>query len=237
MRSHSASSPIRPRHEEPLVALPERAREPLVLGSSSSGSARSSAVNRGRRDALRRNNTSASFETPTNGDASTLAARRRRSGCAGAAGTRAGRRPAAGRSSRARCAKVGRPSRRSASSYRSASVPAANSTTISPGSASPESTSSRTRLAIRPPRPRASAPACRRSSPCRSRAARPGARTRDRQTRRRGERLVVVAERVAEEVVHRVEHLRSRAIVPRSARDLSLLPVAAEDLESACRNR
>ena len=50
--------------------------------------------------------------------------------------------------------------------------------------------------------------------------------------RRRRERLVVVAERVAEEVVHRLEHLRSRAVVAREREQRGRLrSPLAEDLE------
>ena len=49
---------------------------------------------------------------------------------------------------------------------------------------------------------------------------------------RRRERLVVVAERVAEEVVHRLEHLRSRAVVARKCEQGGRLRTPlAEDLE------
>ena len=59
---------------EALVALEERAQKALVARRRAApGSVRSSAVKSGRRGASRRSSTSASFETPTNGDASTVA--------------------------------------------------------------------------------------------------------------------------------------------------------------------
>ena len=59
---------------ESLVALEEGAQQALVAPARGcSGSARSSAVKSGRRVAFRRSSTSASFETPTNGEARTVA--------------------------------------------------------------------------------------------------------------------------------------------------------------------
>ena len=57
---------------EPVVALPERAQQARVaLGRDRAGSERSMPVKIGRFAAARRISSSASFETPTNGDAST----------------------------------------------------------------------------------------------------------------------------------------------------------------------
>ena len=58
--------------DEPLVALLERAQQLLVALGSVAGSERSMPTKSGRFGAARRISTSASFETPTNGDASTL---------------------------------------------------------------------------------------------------------------------------------------------------------------------
>ena len=61
------------RRGEPLVALAEGAEEPRVaLGELLRAAPRSSPANSGRRAAARRSSTSASFETPTNGEASTV---------------------------------------------------------------------------------------------------------------------------------------------------------------------
>ena len=105
------------------------------------------------------------------------------------------------------------PSLRSADSYRSASVPAANRSTISPRAAAPLSTSSRTLRAIERASPsRQLVPA-----PCSLLVAhlqldgmtehRVGKLTRG------SERLVVVPELLTEEVVDRSEHLGPRAVV------------------------
>ena len=72
---------------EPLVALEETpGRGASPRRSSSPGSPRSNGRKSGRLVAARRRRTSASFESPTNGEASTVTAPRRRSGCAGGAG-------------------------------------------------------------------------------------------------------------------------------------------------------
>ena len=58
--------------DEPLVPLLEGAEQALVVLRERSGSERSIPVKSGRLPACRRISTSASFETPTNGDASTV---------------------------------------------------------------------------------------------------------------------------------------------------------------------
>jgi len=53
-----------------------------------------------------------------------------------------------------------------------------------------------------------------------------------RELRRRGQGLVVVAERIAEEVVHRCQHLRPRPVVAREGKQGRRLDAAlTEDLE------
>ena len=58
--------------DEPLVPLQERAHEATVVVGEVGGSVRSIPLKIGRFSALARMRTSASFETPTNGDASTV---------------------------------------------------------------------------------------------------------------------------------------------------------------------
>ena len=75
-RSHSRSSEsARRRRDEPLVALLERAEQPLVARRRDAGQRALEPAKSGRRPASRRSSTSASFETPTNGDASTASER------------------------------------------------------------------------------------------------------------------------------------------------------------------
>ena len=59
--------------DEPLVPLQEGAEQARVDGGQALGQPRSSAVKSGRRGAPRRTSTSASFDTPTNGEARTVA--------------------------------------------------------------------------------------------------------------------------------------------------------------------
>ena len=184
------------------AAATSRCRRRSAACSRRDGSARA------RRSTRRRTATRAPSGTP-----------RRRSGCAAAAGTRAGRRPAAGRSS---CGPVDRyvrsPCLRSSSSYHSASVPAAKSRTISPGSASPLSTSSLTRFAMccaSARRQWTSVPEYDDLSVTSSSTGEPN--TGIGELARRVERLELVAELAGEELVHDGEHLGPRAVVLPSA--------------------
>ncbi len=127
---------------------------------------------------------------------------------------------------------VGRPAARSSSSYASASVPAANSSTISPGAAAPVSTSPRTRRAI------CRASARRQRSPRLAIRLAVGDEQLDRMAEdrvgelaRRRERLEAVAELGLEEVVHGREHLGPRAVVLRQRQPLRRRRAAlAEDV-------